>query len=138
MKHRWGWCAAVALLAVLAMQAQAKEKKSAEVTSASILKRMDRDGDGKVGQEEFRNAMMRRFSAADADNNGVLSGDEIPTHSIVVSKSEGASNEVKLEDFSAAIQPVFEGFDADRDGHLAGAEVEALAQARRHAKEAKP
>ncbi|MCL1633854.1 EF-hand domain-containing protein [Luteimonas sp. SX5] len=138
MKRRWGWCAAAALLAAAAAHGQAEERKSVNVTSETIVKRMDRSGDGKIGHEEFRNAMMRRFSAADANGDGMLSGDEVPTHSIVVNKSEGASNEVKLEDYSAALRPAFDEFDADRDGALAGDEIEALAQARRKLKEATP
>lgn len=138
MKHRWGWCAAVAWLALTAAHGQAGEGKSVSVSSESIVKRMDRSSDGRIGYEEFRNAMMRRFSAADANGDGMLSGDEIPKHSIVVSKSEGATHEVKLEDYSAALRPVFDGFDADRDGQLAGAEIESFAAARRDLKEAKP
>lgn len=143
MKHRWGMGAMVALLAAMAMQAQAmpaqaKEKASVGVTSKDIVKRMDRNGDGKIGHEEFRNAMMRRFSAADANGDGVLTGGEMPTHSLVVEKSERTGGEVKLDDFSASLQPVFDDYDADRDGLLAGDEIESLAQARRNLKEAKP
>lgn len=128
----------VALLAAMAMQAQAKEKASVGVTSEAIVARMDRNGDGKIGHEEFRNAMMRRFSAADANGDGALTGAEIPAHSLVVEKSESAAGEVKLDDFSASLQPVFDDYDTDRDGLLAGDEIEALAQARRNLKEAKP
>lgn len=128
----------VALLAVMAVQAQAKERTSAGVSGKDIVSRMDRNGDGKIGHEEFRNAMMRRFAAADANGDSVLNGGEIPTHSLVVEKSGSTAGEVKLEDYSAALPSVFDGFDADRDGLLADGEIESMAQARRNLKEAKP
>jgi len=135
MKHRWGSIAAVAVLAILAAQAQAKE--SVGVTSEQILQRMDRNGDGKVSEEEFRNSMMRRFASADANRDGVLSNDEVPTHSLVVQNSESSGGQVKLEDYSASLKTVFDQYDADRDGQLAGGELEKLAQARSALKEAK-
>lgn len=138
MKHRWGLGAALVLLAVTAAHGQSKEKQSVGVTSESIVARMDRNGDGKISQEEFRNAMMRRFSAADANGDGELKGDEIPTHSVVVQKSEVKVGDVKRDDYSAALEPVFNDFDTDHDGVLAGGEIEALAKARRDLKEAKP
>ena len=136
MKQGWGWVAAIVLLATTAAQGQTRQ--SVDVTSQSITTRMDRNGDGKIGYEEFRNAGMRRFSAADGNGDGVLNGDEVPTHSLIVEKSEVAVGEVKRDDYSDALQPVFDSFDADHDGSLAGDEIEKLAQARRSLKEAKP
>lgn len=107
------------------------------VTGKTVLARMDRDADGKIGPEEFRNAMMRRFASADVDGDGVLKGDEVPQHSLVVGKSE-SGGEVTTEAFSGSLQPVFDSFDANRDGFLEGDEIEAFAQARRDMKEAKP
>ncbi|HJR72696.1 MAG TPA: EF-hand domain-containing protein [Luteimonas sp.] len=141
MKDRWGLTAAAAVLtmatASTGTHAHAQAKKSVEVTSEQILQRMDRNGDGKVGEEEFRNAMMRRFAAADADRDGVLSADEVPTHSVVVQNSESTGGQVKLEDYSASLKTVFDQYDTDRDGQLAGDELEKLAQARSALKEAK-
>lgn len=138
MKHRWGLGAAAAILAIAgaSTHAQAQAKESMEVTSKQILARMDRNGDGKVSEEEFRNAMMRRFAAADANRDGVLSDDEVPTHSVVVQNSESGGGQVKLEDYSASLKTVFDRYDADRDGQLAGDELEKLAQARNALKEA--
>lgn len=133
MKHRWGWGAALAVLAIAAAHAQAKE--SVEVGAKQIVDRMDRDGDGKIGEEEFRNAMMRRFASADANGDGVLSGDEVPSHSLVVQGAE-RSGQVKLEDFSGSLNNVFGQYDADRDGQLAGEEIDKLARARAALKEA--
>lgn len=138
MKQRWGLSAAIAVLAIASVGAHAQAQKSVEVTSKQIVDRMDRDGDGKISEEEFRNAMMRRFSAADANRDGVLSGDEVPAHSLVVKGSIGAGGRVKLEDFSASLQNVFDQYDADRDGELAGGEIDKLARARAALKEAKP
>lgn len=139
MKQRWVLGAAAAVLATASAgtHAQAQAKESVEVTSKQILARMDRNGDGKVSEEEFRNAMMRRFASADANRDGVLSNDEVPTHSVVVQNSENGGGQVKLEDYSASLKTVFDQNDADRDGQLAGDEIEKLAQARSALKEAK-
>lgn len=133
MEHRWGWSVALAVLATAAAHAQAKE--SVEVGAKQIVDRMDRNGDGKVSQEEFRNAMMRRFASADANGDRILSGDEVPTHSMVVRGAE-SGGQVKLEDFSGSLENVFAQYDADRDGELAGEELEKLAHARAALKEA--
>lgn len=137
MKHGWGWSAAIALLAMTAAHAQSKESARV-VTSESIVKRVDRSGDGTIDYEEYRNAMMRRFATADSNGDGVLNGDEIPRHSLVVENSKATVDEVKRDDYNDALQPLFDSFDADHDGLLVGDEIEALAQARRTLKEAKP
>ncbi len=137
MKHGWGWTAAIALLATTAAHAQPQEGARV-VTSEHIVKRVDRSGDGTIEYEEYRNAMMRRFATADSNGDGVLKGDEIPKRSLVVENSKATVDEVKREDYSDALQPLFDSFDADHDGTLAGDEIEALAQARRTLKEAKP
>lgn len=138
MKQRWGLAAAAAALTIASAgtHAQAQAKESVEVTRKQILQRMDRSGDGNVSEEEFRNAMMRRFAAADANRDGVLSNDEVPTHSVVIQNSERGGGQVKLEDYSASLKTVFDQYDADRDGQLAGDELDKLAQARSALKEA--
>lgn len=127
----------IALLAAMPSQAATKPQSMA-VTGKAIVTRMDRDGDGKIGSEEFRNAMMRRFASADADGDGVLKGDEVPQHSVTMQKSTDTAGDVTLEAFSGSLQQVFGTFDTNKDGLLEGDEIEAFAQARRDLKEAKP
>ncbi|RDZ29705.1 EF-hand domain-containing protein [Lysobacter silvisoli] len=122
-------------LPVPAAQKQAKAGAAPDpVTAAGLLKRMDRDGDGKLSFEEYRNAMIRRFAQADADRDGVLRGDEIPAHLVPVARAESGQREVTLDAYGDALRPVFDSFDTDRDGYLDGAQLEALAQARQAAK----
>ena len=45
-------------------------------TAKAMLDRMDRNVDGKISPEEYRNAMVRRFGARDRNDDGVLDGDE--------------------------------------------------------------
>lgn len=130
---------ALALLAVSAAHGQSGESKgSPDASSERIVKRMDRSGDGKIDHEEFRNAMMRRFTAADANSDGVLKGSEIPAHSLVVKKSDAVSGEVRQADYSSALQPVFDRFDADQDGMLGHDEIQAMSQARGALKDGQP
>jgi Ca2+-binding EF-hand superfamily protein len=136
MKRRWGWSAAVILLMTSTAQGQTSENNDA--SGGARVTRMDRSGDGKIGYEEFRNAMMRGFSAADHNGDGVLGGDEIAAHSLVAEQSESTPGEIKLDAYNDALPSVFDRFDADHDGSLAGDEVESLTQAHRSLKEAQP
>lgn len=138
MRHAgiWIWGAAITLFGMAHAHAQARQ--SVDVTRESIVQRMDRSGDGRIDTEEFRNAMMRVYSAADGDDDGMLSGKEIPAHSLVAETSKTTADEVKRGDYSAALQRVFDRFDTDHDGSLAGDEIEAFAQARRSVQEAQP
>ena len=126
--------AVAALICASPLALAQKKDGPVPVTSESLLKRMDRDGDGKLSFEEYRNAMIRRFAHADRDRDGVLRGDEIPAHLVPTARSENPQQEVTMDAYADALRPVFDSFDTDRDGYLAGAEIEALAQARRAAK----
>lgn len=125
---------AVALLCASPLAPAQNQGEPVAVTPEGLLKRMDRDGDGKLSFEEYRNAMIRRFAQADADRDGVLRGAEIPAHLVPTARAENPQHEITMDAYGDALRPVFDGFDTDRDGHLAGAELDALAQARRAAK----
>jgi hypothetical protein len=130
-KRSWG-AAVLALLTVGAASAQEGSGKAMTVTTEGIIARMDHNGDGKIGYEEFRNAMMRRYDHADRNHDQVLQGDEIPQHSVTMAQSQDAQGAVTLETFSGSLRTVFDSFDANHDGVLDKDETGAFAQARKN------
>ncbi len=48
------------------------------LTARQVVKRLDRDGDGRISQDEFR-GRPKRFSAIDADGDGFVSTSELET-----------------------------------------------------------
>ncbi len=103
-----------------------------------LLRRMDRNGDGKISFEEYRNATLRRFDARDRNHDGVLDGAEFPKEWLAGAAVEDARHALSRDDFSDQLEPTFDRFDADKDGQLAGAEVDAFAAARKAREETKP
>jgi Ca2+-binding EF-hand superfamily protein len=133
-------CMGVALLLCMT-SATAAEKSDADGpgdTRARVLTRMDRNGDGKISFEEYRNAMLRRFAARDKNNDGVLDGSEFPREWLAGAAEEAAQQRVTLEDFGAELETTFKRFDSNGDGELEGAELDAFVSARRAKEEAKP
>ena len=94
-------------------------------TSTAIFERIDRDGSGSIDPEEFRNAMTHRFGRLDANQDGVLLGDEIPVHGIVASHA-GDAERITREDFQAAIPQTLERIDSNHDGALSLDEFRAV------------
>ncbi len=122
---------ALALAACLSAQAAKPSKADKPVdTPQRMLARMDRNVDGKISFEEFRNAVTRRFDARDKNKDGVLSADEVPKEWLIVSATDQADGQVTHEEFAAALQPTFDRFDADHDGQLDTTEIAAFAAAR--------
>jgi Ca2+-binding EF-hand superfamily protein len=91
---------------------------------------MDRDNDGKVDFEEYRNAMTRRFHKVDADSDGFMEQEEVPKEWLAVGAADLADGKVTAEEFAAGLQPAFDGFDLDHDGALNNDELATFAQAR--------
>jgi hypothetical protein len=106
-------------------------------TAQRLVQRMDRDIDGKISFEEYRNAMVRRFDASDANGDGVLDGEEFPKEWVAGADVKAATGKVSWADFGASLQPVFDRFDGDKDGQLNSAEIDALAAARKIQEESK-
>lgn len=100
-------------------------------SAAKLLERMDRDVDGKISFEEYRNAMVRRFDAIDSDGDGTLVAQEIPPEWLAGAAERVAGKQVSRLEFGDSLQPVFERFDGDKDGQLDAAEIEAFAGARK-------
>jgi len=129
-----------ALIALATLTAHAAEPSSTSPpvdTAKAMLDRMDRNQDGKISLEEYRNAMIRRFGAQDRNDDGVLEGDEFPPEWLAGADVHGAAGKVSFEQFAGELPTVFDRFDANRDGQLEAAEVAAFAAARKAHEETK-
>lgn len=100
-----------------------------------LLARMDRNGDGKISFEEYRNAMLRRFDGRDKNHDGVLDGDEFPPQWLAGAAIASEQKRISRDDFSDQLQPSFDHFDTDKDGQLDGAELDAFLAARHQEKQ---
>ena len=106
-------------------------------TRSRLLQRMDRNGDGKISFEEYRNAMLRRFAARDKNHDGVLDEKEFPKEWLAGAGAT-ADNKVTLEEFGDELEGVFKRFDSNGDGQLEAGELDAFVDARKAKEESKP
>jgi hypothetical protein len=106
-------------------------------TAKAMLDRMDRNLDGKISIEEYRNAMIRRFGARDLNDDGVLEGDEFPKEWLAGADVQEATGKVSWEQFAIQLVVVFDQFDSDKDGQLDAAEIAAFADARKAKEESR-
>ena len=90
-----------------------------------FLARNDRDGDGRLDREEYRNFLARLFARRDADGDGRLGPGE--------HRQDGA--DLSREEFFAQAEAGFDRHDADGDGSLAPDELRAYRAAHRAKKE---
>lgn len=121
---------ALALWAMTAAAADPPAPAAPVDTPKAMLDRMDRNMDGQISFEEYRNAMVRRFGARDRNDDGVLDGEEFPKEWLAGADVQGATGQVTFEQFSDELQVVFDRFDVNHDGQLDAAEIAAFAGAR--------
>ena len=133
----WVAAAAAVLGAVAANAANPPPADQPVDTAQAMLDRMDRNVDGKISFEEYRNAMIRRFGARDRNDDGVLEGGEFPKEWLAGADVQGASGKVTWEQFADQLQPVFDHFDVDNDGQLDATENAAFAAARKTQEESR-
>jgi Ca2+-binding EF-hand superfamily protein len=132
------WACALLVTTGTAANAAVTEPADQPVdTAKAMLERMDRNLDGKIAFEEYRNAMVRRFDARDRNGDGVLEGDEFPKEWLAGADVQGATGKVSWEQFVGELQLVFDRFDANKDGQLESAEITAFAGARKAEEESK-
>ena len=132
------WVAAAAMLGTVAANAANPPQADQPVdTAQAMLDRMDRNVDGKISFEEYRNAMIRRFGARDRNDDGVLEGDEFPKEWLAGADVQGATGKVTWEQFADELQLVFDQFDVDRDAQLDAGEIAAFAAARKSQEESR-
>lgn len=97
-------------------------------TPVSTFESADRDADGKISMEEFRNRMTKVFFELDADGDGVLQESEFsqvlvaPHHELADSDS---SNTVSHKEFMGHTILLFETVDTNGDGHFTKEELAA-------------
>jgi hypothetical protein len=129
--------AAVLLVTLAAHAVHAQPADQPVDTAKAMLERMDRNVDGKISFEEYRNAMIRRFGARDHNDDGVLEGDEFPKEWLAGADVQGATGKVTWEQFADELPLVFDHFDVDKDGQLDAAEIAAFAAARKTQEESR-
>ena len=127
----------MALATMTASAASAEPAVQPVDTAQAMLDRMDRNVDGKISLEEYRNAMVRRFGARDVNDDGVLDGDEFPKEWLAGADVQGATGQVAFEQFAAELPIVFDHFDVDNDGQLDATEIAAFAAARKTQEESR-
>ena len=108
-----GLCAGLALAAVAAAAAEEVVRHAGAALGASPEERfgnLDRDGDGSISWEEFRNSLTRVFFAEDPDDDGTLQGRDAGSAAAV------AGRPITIEEWTASGQAVFVRIDANGDG----------------------
>jgi Ca2+-binding EF-hand superfamily protein len=138
MITRQSWIGLAVMMAALSASAADPQPADKPVdTAQAMLDRMDRNVDGKISLEEYRNAMIRRFGARDVNDDGVLDGDEFPKEWLAGADVQGATGKVSFDQFTAELPLVFGSFDANKDGQLDSAEIAAFAAARKSQEESR-
>ena len=107
-----GACVAVAIAAacVLPMPAHA------QANTGEYLKRIDRDGDGRISPEEYVAWMSHGFDAMDRNRDGILQPEEQPG---------GRGKPITRAEHRANLLERFRRQDANRDGYLSAKEMAA-------------
>lgn len=132
------WAGAALLLGTMTANAADPSPADQPVdTPKALLDRMDRNLDGKISFEEYRNSMVRRFGARDVNGDGVLEGDEFPKEWLAGADVKEATGKVTLDQVSGELHLVFDRVDVDKDGQLDTAEIAAFAAARRSQEESR-
>jgi len=132
---------ALALAGTLAVQAQEpapdggqRERRPNRPTPPEVLKEFDKDGDGKLNEEEAKAARQARQAKAeearkkalekyDTDKDGKLSDEE---------------RKVLRADLEAKHKALLEKYDADKDGKLSPTEIKAARDAGEEIPEFRP
>jgi hypothetical protein len=123
-------------LALVALPAFANDKHD----SASKLKMLDTDGDGRVSRSEYVAGKQDKIQRADANNDGVVTANEASTGKAEKkhwwSRSDKSADHVNKADTNndgqdtsaeatAAAETSFDKIDTDSDGFLSAAELDA-------------
>lgn len=82
--------------------------------TGEYLRRMDRDGDGRVGLDEYLDWMTYAFDRRDRNHDGVLDAGELPG---------GRGKPVTREQHRATLAERFRRQDANGDGRLSAKEL---------------
>lgn len=102
-----GFLAGLLLLPALPAAAQVQD-------TGDYLQRMDRDGDGRIGPDEYLQWMLYAFDRMDRNGNGVLEPAEQPG---------GRGKAISREQQREVILARFRKQDANADGYLSAREL---------------
>ena len=89
----------------------------------SILKHLDKAGNGYVTQDEFLAAAKKRFARKDRNGDGKLTPEELGKHFDKLDSNHDGS--VTLDEYLAAATALFHQFDSQGNGHVTAAEIAA-------------
>ncbi|MFY2763865.1 hypothetical protein [Arenimonas sp. MALMAid1274] len=115
----------IVLLAGLLAASGAWAAEVSEAPGNRFLHRYDRNGDGRIDAEEYRNFTARLFARRDRNGDGVISADE---HGV----ADGG--DISRDDFIAQSDAAFASHDSNGDGYMDLAEIVAARKAREAAK----
>jgi len=88
----------------------------AQDTRTAYLQMFDRDGDGRVSENEYLAYMDRSFRSMDSNGDGILETDELPGH---------RGQPITLKAFHANLREQFHKLDRNHDGYLNARELTA-------------
>lgn len=104
------------------------EEATALRESFSALELVDRDADGRISYEEYRNRMVKSFVELDQDRDTVLTQEELsrfvvkPHHELADRDGDGT---VTYDEFMSHATVLFAVVDENRDGYLTDEEYHA-------------
>jgi Ca2+-binding EF-hand superfamily protein len=109
-------------------------------TPVSDFDSTDRDANGMISVEEFRNRMTKVFFELDSDGDGILQEDEFsavliaPQHELADSDGDKA---ISHREFMGHTILLFESVDSDEDGHFTKEELAAAGHGKENRRNAR-
>ena len=96
------------------------------------FKAADKNGDGRLDREEFRQAVIEGFYFRDKERKGYLTADQLPEARREAFKAANVKGDgrLTLQEEVNAMMKDFDAADVDKDGKLTYEELEAYIKAR--------
>ena len=119
--------ATAALTVALGAARVGAQTRTAPPDLRTAFKAADKNGDGRLDREEFRQAAIEGFYFRDKEHKGYLTADQLPEASPDAFKAANVKRDGRLslqEEVNALLKD-FEAADVDKDGTLTFEEFEA-------------